>query len=321
MPRHAGFVMGAILKGIEVPYNRGLHRFAIFVACATFVLIIAGALVTSNDAGLSIPDWPRSFGSFSVPELHGGIQYEWSHRAIAGSIILLTISIAAWTFFADRRRWMKWLAIAGLGTVLTQAILGGLTVLLMQPPWVSSAHAAVAQTFFCIAVSIAVFTGRHWVEEHPRTELDQRRPALFTLTLLSIFVLYVQLILGAMFRHHGMSWWPHVVNAAVVAIVLSWTAVRAISVYSHVEAVRRPAIAMLGLMVAQLCLGFLAFITRVMWGRDAAQPELPMVIATVIHVAVGALLLATTVVLAIQVWRHVPVAFEERVPGQNPVAA
>jgi cytochrome c oxidase assembly protein subunit 15 len=291
------------------------------VACATFVLIIAGALVTSNDAGLSIPDWPTSFGSFSPPPLHGGVQYEWSHRAIAGSIILLTISIAAWTLWTDRRRWMKWLGIAALGTVITQAILGGLTVLLFQPPWVSSAHAAVAQTFFCIAVAIAVFTGRRWVQEQPRTELDQRRPALFTLTLLSIFVLYVQLILGAMFRHHGLSWWPHVINAAVVAFVLVWTAVRAISVYPEVDAVRRPAIAMLGLMVAQLCLGFLAFITRVMWGRDAAQPELPMVISTVVHVAVGALLLATTVVLAIQVWRHVPVAFEERVPGSDPVAA
>jgi heme a synthase len=313
----ARFLMGAILKGIEIPYHRGLHRFAIFVVCATFVLIMAGALVTSNDAGLSIPDWPRSFGSFSVPPLHGGVQYEWSHRAIAGSIILLTISLSTWTFFGDRRRWMKWLAAAALGTVITQAILGGLTVLLLQPPWVSSAHAAVAQTFFCIAVSIAVFTGRRWVEEQPRADFDQRRPALFTLTLLSIFVLYVQLILGAMFRHHGMSWWPHVINAAVVAVVLVWTAVRAITSYPEVEAVRRPAIAMLGLMVAQLCLGFLAFITRVMWGRDAAQPELPMVIATVSHVAVGALLLATTVVLAIQVWRHVPVAFEERIPGRD----
>ncbi len=126
-----------------------------------------------------------------------------------------------------------------------------------------------------------------------------------------------------MFRHHGLSWWPHVINAVVVAIVLSWTTVRALSVYSQVEAVRRPAIAMLGLMVAQLCLGYLAFVTRVMWGRGAAQPELPMVISTVVHVAVGALLLATTLVLAIQVWRHVPVAFEERAPGhdQKPVAA
>jgi len=145
-------------------------------------------------------------------------------------------------------------------------------------------------------------------------EFDPRRPSLATLTWLSIFVLYVQLILGGMFRHHGMSWWPHVVNAAIVAFVLAWTAVRALSVYAHIAAVRRPAIMMLALLIAQLCLGFTAFLTRVAWGRNAVQPELPMVASTVAHVAVGALLLATTVVLAIQVWRHVPVAFEERVP-------
>ena len=117
-----------------------------------------------------------------------------------------------------------------------------------------------------------------------------------------------------MFRHHGLSWWPHVVNAVVVSFVLAWTAIRALSVYSKIEAVRRPAIMMLSLMIGQLCLGFAAFLTRVAWGRDAAQPELPMVVSTVAHVAVGALLLATTVVLAIEVWRHVPVAFEERLP-------
>jgi heme A synthase len=105
-----------------------------------------------------------------------------------------------------------------------------------------------------------------------------------------------------------------VLNAVTVSFVLAWTAVRALSVYSHIEAVRRPAIVMLSLLITQLCLGFTAFLTRVAWGRDAAQPELPMVVSTVAHVAVGALLLATTVVLAIQVWRHVPVAFEERVP-------
>jgi heme A synthase len=207
--------------------------------------------------------------------------------------------------------------------VVAQAILGGLTVLFYQPPAVSSAHAAVAQTFFCIAVTIALFTGRRWVEEVPQIELDTRRPSLVTLTLLSIFVLYVQLILGAMFRHKGMSWWPHVLHAAVVTIVLTWTAVRALSLYSKIEAVRRPAVILLSLLIAQLCLGFMAFLTRVAWGHDAVQPELPMVISTVAHVAVGALLLAAAAVLAIQVWRHVPVAFEERVPtGQRkPVAA
>jgi cytochrome c oxidase assembly protein subunit 15 len=285
---------------------------------------VAGALVTSNDAGLSVPDWPTSFGSiYKMPHMVGGVKYEHSHRMIAEFVGLLTIILAVWTWRVEKRRWLRLLGVAALGTVIVQGILGGLTVLFYLPAPISSAHAAVAQTFFCIAVAIAVFTGRHWIEEEPRVEFDNRRPSLFTLTLLSIFVLYVQLVLGAMFRHHGLSWWPHVIHAGVVAIVLSWTAVRAISVYSHVDAVKRPAVMMLGLMVAQLCLGFLAFVTRVMWGRDAAQPELPMVISTVVHVAVGALLLATTVVLAIQVWRHVPISFEERVRGheRKPVAA
>jgi heme a synthase len=258
-----------------------------------------------------------------MPQMVGGVKFEHGHRMVAEFVGLLTIILAIWIWRVDNRRWLRLLGFAAVGTVIIQGVLGGITVLFLLPPAVSSAHAAVAQTFFCMIVSIGLFTGRRWIKEEPRAELDQRRPALFTLTLLSIFVLYVQLLLGAMFRHHGLSWWPHVINAGVVAIVISWTAVRAISAYPNVDDVRRPAIAMLGLMVAQLCLGFLAFITRVMWGADAGQPELPMVISTVVHVAVGAILLATTVILAIQVWRHVPVAFEARVPGhdQDPVAA
>ena len=285
---------------------------------------MAGASVTSNDAGLSVPDWPTSFGYLvKVPHLVGGVRFEWSHRMVAGSLVVLTLAIAAWTLLVEKRSWLRKLALAALGMVIAQAILGGMTVLFLQPPAVSSAHAALAQTFFCIAVCIAMFTGQKWVEEVPQVEFDKRRPSLFTLTLLSIVVLYVQLFLGAMFRHRGMSWWPHVVHALIVAIVLTWTAVRALSVYSKIEAVRKPALIMLSLLITQLCLGFAAFLTRVAWGRDAVQPELPMVISTVAHVAVGALLLATTVVLSIQVWRHVPVACEERVPGteRTPQAA
>ena len=199
-------------------------------ACATFFLIIAGALVTSNDAGLSVPDWPTSFGSFyKIPRMVGGVRFEHTHRMIAEFVGLLTIVLAIWTWRADRRRWMKYLGIGALGTVIAQGVLGGLTVLFFLPPAISTAHAAVAQTFFCIAVCIALFTGRQWVEEVPRVELDIARPSLQTLTLLSIFVLYVQLILGAMFRHHGSSWWPHVVNADCGGFVLSWTAIRALS--------------------------------------------------------------------------------------------
>src|SRR5437867_11361039 len=126
-----------------------------------------------------------------------------------------------------------------------------------------------------------------------------------------------------MFRHRGLGWWPHVVHAAVVTVVLSWTAIRALSQYSRIEAVRKPAITMLSLMMAQLSLGFTAFLTRVAWGHNAVQPELPMVISTVAHVAVGALLLATAVVLAIQVWRCMPASVVEPVSAieQKPMVA
>lgn len=293
-----------------------------FTACITFLLLIAGALVTSNDAGLSVPDWPTSFGSiYKIPRMVGGVRFEHTHRMVAEFVGLLTIVIAAWTWRTDRRSWMKKLGLAALGTVIAQGILGGITVLYYLPAPVSSAHAAIAQTFFCIAVVIAVFTGQQWVEEQPRVAPDTRRPSLITLTWLSIFVLYVQLILGAMFRHKGMSWGPHVFNAALVAFVLAWTAIRAISHYSEVDAVRRPAVTMLGLLIAQLCLGFAAFLTRVAWGRDAVQPELPMVVSTVAHVAVGALLLASAVVLAVQVWRHAAVTVKEEVPSAEHKAA
>lgn len=312
----------ASTKSVSTPFNAWHHRTAVFIACATLVVIIFGAVVTSEDAGLSVPDWPTSYGHYlRLPPWVGGIVYEHSHRMVAFFTGVCTTVIAFWTLFADRRRWMKMLAFGALGTIIAQGILGGMTVRHFLPPAVSSAHATVAQTFFCIAVAIAVFTGPKWIEETPQFEADQGHPTLLTLGLLSILVLYVQLILGAMFRHHGMPWWPHVLNAVVVALVLTWTGVSAVLRFPRIDAVRRPAVLLLFLVVIQLCLGFAAFLTRVVWGAGAPQPEFPMVISTVAHVAVGALLLATTAVLTLQVWRHaLPVQQKETVPQGRSVA-
>ena len=310
------------MKSDPTPFNPGFHRFAVFTACATFILIIAGALVTSNDAGLSVPDWPTSYGHvFRLPPWIGGIRYEHSHRMIAGFTIFLTASIALWTWLADRRGWMKVLAFGALGTIIVQAVLGGMTVLHFLPPAISTAHATVAQTFFCIAVLIAVFSSRRWVQETPAVTVDDQRPTLLTLGLLSIFILYVQLVLGALFRHHGLPWWPHVLNALTVALILTWTGVRAITQFPKVDAIRRPAALLLFILVLQLCLGFAAFLTRLVWSVGAPQPEFPMVIATVTHVTVGAILLATTAVLTLQVWRHSPAAQRNELAVARPIAA
>jgi heme a synthase len=306
------------LKGsLITPFNRAHHSFAVLAAFATFLLIIAGALVTSNDAGVSVSDWPTSFGHIAkMPRMVGGVQYE--HRMIAEFIGTLTIITAAWTWRTDRRWWMKKLGIAALGTVVLQGILGGITVLELLPPTVSTAHAVVGQTFFCIAVALALFTGRRFAQEEPRTVRDSRKPSLIALTNLSVLIVYIQLALGGMFRHRGMSWEPHVINTALVTFILIWTSVRVLSYYSEIEGLRRPAILVLSLVIVQLCLGFLSFLTKVVWGAQAVQPTPLMVPSTVAHTAVGALLLASTVVLAIQARRHLAVLDEHAVRTSTP---
>ena len=310
------------MKSEATPYNAWHHRIAVFIAFVTFLVIVAGALVTSEDAGLSVPDWPTSYGHFlKLPPWVGGIVYEHSHRMIASFTGMCTIVIAFWTWFVDRRRWMKYLAFGALGTIIAQGILGGVTVLHLLPPAVSTAHAAVGQTFFCIAVAIAVFTGRRWVEEIPQPVADHGHPKLLILCWYSILILYIQLIFGGMFRHHGMSWAPHVINALSVALILTWTGVRAITQFSRADAIRRPAVLLLFLLVIQLFLGFAAFFTRVVHVPGISPDDSYMVLSTVSHVAVGALLLATTVVLTLQVWRHVAVTRQREVPEARTITA
>jgi len=287
---------------VNANYNRTRYVFAVFTACAIFTLILAGALVTSNDAGLSVPDWPTSFGSiYKIPPMVGGVRFEHSHRMLAEFVGLLTIILALWTWRADGRQWMRRLSIAALAVVTMQGILGGLTVVYFLPPTVSTAHAALGQTFFCITVIIAIFTDRTSMTS-PKVVVQPAGSRMVRLALISVGVLYVQLILGGLFRHGGLSWWPHVANSIIVVAMLTWTTFRALSNYKDVDQVRKPALLILILLMIQVCLGIAAFYTRVLHGREAVQPEPAMVISTVAHVGLGALLLATTVILTIRVW-------------------
>jgi len=310
------------LDSETVRYNPWHHWVAVFIAVITFFVIIAGALVTSEDAGLSVPDWPTSYGHFvRLPPWVGGIVFEHSHRMIAFFTGICTLVIAFWTLFVERRRWMKFLAFGALATIILQGILGGVTVLHFLPPAVSTAHAAIAQTFFCIAVAIAVFTGKKWVAETPQLVTDSGHPKLLVLCFYSIFILYVQLILGAMFRHHGMPWWPHVVNALSVTVILAWTGVRAMRSFRNVPALRQLGIALHSLLLVQLLLGLASYYTRIVLGAESPQPEPSLIAATVAHVAVGALLLATTAVLTIQVWRQVSLRSVQPAVSGKPITA
>src|SRR3984893_10648292 len=204
------------------PPNRNVHRFAVLTACCTFLLLIAGALVTSNDAALPIPDWPLAYGSLTPPMV-GGIRYEFTHRVIATCIGILTIGLATWLWKAEKRQWMRWLGLAALGAVIAQGILGGATVLTFQLPAVSAAHATLAQLFFSTVVSIAVFTSASWSSDQIEAD-DPGSPRVRTLIVWTLSAVFLQLILGAAFRHKGFGIVPQLIGGVIVTILIFMTA-------------------------------------------------------------------------------------------------
>src|SRR5512134_1338952 len=139
-----------------------LHRFSIVVVGCTVALILAGSLVTSTGSGLAVPDWPTTYGEnmflFPPSKWVGGILYEHGHRLIASGVGFLTIILAVWLWVQEPRRWLKKLGVAALGAVILQGLLGGLTVLFFLPAAISTAHAGLAEVFFCLTVAIALFT-------------------------------------------------------------------------------------------------------------------------------------------------------------------
>ncbi|MDP1677719.1 MAG: COX15/CtaA family protein [Bacteroidota bacterium] len=185
-------------------YNKSLHRFAIFTAANTFALIFIGGLVTSTGSGLSVPDWPTTYGenmfTFPIDKWIGGIKYEHGHRLVASFVGFLTVILTVWLAIKEDRPWLKLLGYFALAMVIVQGILGGLTVLFLLPTAVSIAHGMLAQTFFCIVSSIALFTSRWWRSGEERFDFTKGR-SLQAISILATAAVFLQLAFGALLRH------------------------------------------------------------------------------------------------------------------------
>ncbi|MCX7902738.1 MAG: COX15/CtaA family protein [Burkholderiaceae bacterium] len=185
---------------------RGLRIYAWLLCAATLILLFLGGQVKSHEAGLSVPDWPLTYGenpvTFPLEKWVGGIFHEHFHRLVAGTVALMTAGMAALLWMARARPWMKWLGVAAVIAVLLQAVLGGLTVWWGLPDAVSSAHALLAQTFFLMTVLIAYGLSAEWSARsaHARTRPETRTP-LHAAGIALVALLYVQLLLGALTRH------------------------------------------------------------------------------------------------------------------------
>jgi cytochrome c oxidase assembly protein subunit 15 len=289
-----------------------LHRFAVVTSFFTWILIWIGGLVTSTESGLSVPDWPLSYGML-MPPMVGGIFYEHGHRMAATFVGLLTVILAVWLWRREERRWMRRLGAVALAMVIAQGVLGGITVLYLLPTPVSVTHATLAQTFFCVTVLLAFATSREWKES---SALDADEDGMRRLTIIATASVYVQLILGAVVRHTGAALaipdfplafgrlipplneapvviqFIHRLGAVVVAACLVWLILRIRKHRGQSSRFVRPAMVLGALLVLQIVLG-----GTVVWTSRA-------VLAATAHVAVGALLLATSWFLTLRAHLH-----------------
>ena len=298
-------------------YHPSVHRFAVFVVCWTILLLIAGALVTSNEAALSVPDWPLSYGTLTPPMV-GGIRYEHSHRVIAGVLGLLSIVLAVWVWAKDERRWLRWFSVIAVAGIAAQAVLGGEVVRQLLHYWLPVAHACFAQIVFASILSIAVFTSRWWVSDQPQVD-DTGSPSIHSLAIANSAVIYFQVILGAGFRHKEIPVWPHMVGAIIVLGMVIWLAAVLRRRFEKSAAISKTRILLHAILGTQLLLGLGAYWSR-LTTADAPQPMPLMVTLTVLHTVVGAILFGISVLIVLLCYRLVPRRRELPAATQRPVA-
>jgi cytochrome c oxidase assembly protein subunit 15 len=196
------------MNDLPIKINRRLHWFAIATAIATFLLLGAGGLVTSHEAGMSVPDWPNSYGysmfAFPMSKWTGGIFYEHTHRLWASAVGLMTTLLAVWIWLRDSRKWMKWLGVSAFLLVVVQGILGGLRVVLIKAD-LGVVHGIVGQSFFVLICAIVLFTSGFW-QKISGQKLNVPR-SLRHLVLITTGLIFLQLILGATMRgqHAGLA--------------------------------------------------------------------------------------------------------------------
>src|SRR5271154_185368 len=293
-------------------YHRGVHRFAVFVVCWTIFLFVAGALVTSQDAALSVPDWPSTFGTLlpSWMQLNGGAFFEHSHRVIAGVMGVLTLILAIAIWVKEERVWLRWFAAIAVGGVVVQAILGGQVVIQLLHYWLPVIHACFAEIVFAAVLSIAVFTSRWWVSERPQLR-DSGSPSMRTVATVNAEMIFLQVILGAGFRHQYLPIWPNMAGALVGLGVVIWTAIVLRRRFGNSRELSTARVLLHAIVGTQILLGLAAYWSR-LTTAEAAQPMPVMVWLTVIHTVFGAILFAFSVLIVLLCYRLIPR------PGRQP---
>ncbi len=318
----------------QISYSPWLYRVAYLTAGATFLLIVIGGIVTSTESGLAVPDWPTTFGYnmflYPLSEMEGGILYEHSHRLMGSLVGLLTIVLFIMLIVTDTRRWIKWLGLVALIGVCVQGALGGLRVLLDGPEVTKFSHnlaivhaivhACLAQAFFALLCGICWFTSRDWIENKDQTERavdSTSAKKLRRLSLITTCLIYVQLIFGAVLRHTGDRLDAHLLFAFLVTLHIFLLLRRFFSSGEEIQGIGQTLpLILFGLLAVQLMLGTGAYVTKLTALSKTVSALLTDIITTS-HVAVGALMLVSSFVITLKIYRFTDTSVQIETPVSN----
>jgi cytochrome c oxidase assembly protein subunit 15 len=285
---------------------------------ATLLLLAVGGLVTSNEAGLAVVDWPNSFGynMFLYPfsRMSGAVYYEHAHRLFGALVGLTTLVLAVLLSRVEPRPWVRRVGWVALAMVIVQGLLGGLRVTgrltlsdsaqMMSPNlFLALLHGVLAQLFFATLVAIGAFTSAEWRgagagEWRPRARGDRLMTGFLVVLMIG------QLVLGATQRHFQQLLMAHIVTGvALVAPLALHVGIRAWGLNPDLPLLRRLGLGLVGAIGVQVLLGFGAFLgTRAVESGEVSE-TLAVTVATA-HQWFGAVIFALAVLLACWSFRH-----------------
>ncbi len=269
--------------------------------------------MTSTGSGLSVPDWPLSYGKF-FPPMIGGIRFEHSHRVIAGFVGLCTLSLSIFIQIVEKRTWVKVLGWCASLAVLAQAILGGITVIYLLPTAVSVTHACLAQSFFCLVSSLALFQSKEWREgaivRSPWAKSFQR------LCLTTAAFAFLQLIAGAVVRHTGGKFLAyHLFGAFMVSVHSLFLVVKSSKDEPTRKIFQGQSLLAFTLVLFQLFLGLGSYVFKY-YVEKSATPTTSEILFSTAHQTLGALILMNLVLLCLRSYRLLQSTGDHDMPSE-----
>jgi heme A synthase len=282
----------------------GLHRYAVAVSLWILILVGAGSTITTEGAALAIPDWPFAFGSvFPSGHLTGQVWVSLIHRYLAAAALVLAIGLVSLAYRGGWQGAVRKLATLSLLLLAAQIMVGGALVLWSAPDLAGLVHAALAQLTLLAAAAVA-FLSWPATDAHPGYVHDYGWPSLRTLALWTPVLVFGQIMLGAMYRHHFLSLIPHMVGAMVVGGLVLLFALFTLTQCPNHEGLRTLATAVLLVLAAQVVLGVMTYMGGAA-SEGQSTASLWAVLVAAAHVAVGGVLLVFCSLLALQIRRCV----------------